>query len=1757
LTSASLPVWAETVEVIGSDGAVGAAGISGSPPKAGSPGEDGEAVTATATTPFELRNEAVAQGGKGGIGGVGGDAVVAGESGAPGGESGSGGDALATAVNQGGQFAVAEAIGADGKFSSSGGSGIFPGSTGPNGAAGLKGGDATANATIATEFDASTPFSYLRGSAIAEGGSSRRVGNSSDTGGDANATVNGELSGTGGQSATFTATAEGGASFDSGVAGAATAEANGTANNGSLSVSATATGGRSFGEGDLRQAGDATATASGLHTGSGTLSVSAKAISGDLNGFRDDFSTDIRPGAATATATGTATGGANVSVSAVAEAQGPIEMRDAVSGSTSGLLTLTQTVTAENYGVQALNTDVVTSLTATNPGGGDISATVTARGGDSVGMDPTQYRGGNALIETVHATGAQNVTVSARATPGDGVSKSGDPSTSHGRGGVAGIGSAFGRSTGGGSVEVTAHLRGANDSNLETASVELVDVVDGETTGDLTLNQTARAGDVGSRISSRGDAKSDLTVSRSASSLTVMSEALGGNTEAVAHATNDAGSVDVTTRSSAYLSAGQASGGARDAGTATAHATGVTSGDGHNVTVRSSASYNAVGEAGSDGLTGGRGSDVSSESIGIANGDSQVSVRDVVHAGAGGSASSSSNNAGRGGDASSSASGQNAGASRAGVYASAVGGIGGTGMGNTQVAGRGGDAIASGVVDSTGGAPVTITIKATGGEGGAVGTEPLEGEGRGGDARVAQLTGSTSGELKMSADITGGRGGARTTNYSEYIHLGRGGDAIVDIDTTNTGGGNLTLDVNAKAQDGGRVILENVRGVGIDGASVTVDLDVQITGAGLGPAVPGAPRIDESASLINAVSGETTGVLDLKQTIQGAQGGVLRNELIRAGAHEGLSTNTKAAGRVGTSTESISKSTNTAGWAIGVSEAQSWGGTETLSESIAHGTGDGETRASAYSTTSGSHSNGVLTSSIAEAITTGAGDVAASSRVSESNGGRAVSNAYAENAGTGNVTVGVMVSSSSAGASEFEVEGRGVSTGGGDVLVSAQLYRRGDQDPGTTSLHNSVSGSTTGELWLYQQMSSEYDSEISLVSENEGGGDLRLSVTAFSESYVDTSGDRAEGVLTLGDVVGHSNTGADVSVEVHAGGQHLELLGGASDGKNRVYGDSNGGAVSVSSKLSRYGALEGSESTTELRGGAGRSFELDNYVAGETTGRLSLSQAVEAGSGEAIVQPIDSTRTAIAGDGGTGFSRLSRSGSFESLRLEASATGGWGGRVSGPGSGTRAGNGGLGHAVADAENDAGAVEVDGFAKGGMGPETGERSGNGGDALVELRGVTHADGQSVSVGRDQNELSRWGKPYESGAFGADGGQPINANYASAGPDTIAGGGGHAQNQSFGQAMGDSEVKVFADALGGSGGSPWGQPTAQGGNGGDALAQATAIGAGTSHVSSRARAAGGQGGDNLLSGGEGGNATATAMAQGLGEVEATAIATATAGYAARLNPAAGGVAQATAEGRGASGQVRADAGVGTQAGAILRARVTRDVAGPTTVETKAAQGLALSAFASAIPFATSEVAGSALLSAAPVAEDVDWALSNHTGLAEFVDVHSNVDIAAIGEWHGRGIGGTELVHQETDFEITLLAPNDDGSLVLAIMALEVTDQGFESLDFRIEIKGEVVGEEQTFSDLAQAEEYFATLIDLGPAFFNPWNWQEEVPTVQVFFDATFRDTQSIGFGLAAVVIPEPSTGLLLALGLVVIATRRAQRLDFLSQNGFSNH
>jgi len=733
---ASVRAAAEAVSVTGANGAAGADGADGNPGADGGPGGDGESVEAIADAACE-DNSASARGGKGGVGGDGGDGVPTGVDGGDGGAGGDGGDATARATGTCGSSVTAIAVGGDGGAAGSAGSASSTGTPGEPGAIGV-GGDAYAEATLATDQTSLATasatagdqifFSTRPGNAATSASTVTNLGGGAEStataiaGGmtaDAHAEAVALAAGSADGAVTATALASG-----TGAGGDTTADARGTSDgSGAVTVAASAYGGG--------EASTSTATAYGSNAGSAPVVVEALATNLiPAGGFA------FAGGNLIATAEGHSSGGGDVTVEATAArgqslffdpVAGPeVVLHDAVSGSTSGRLTLRQTINLNLFfgGNLDIAGDAITSLNATNPGGGALSVDIAAFAGrtrDAVLGDilATSVTGADVDIDAFAAAGQRGGRI-LQENRSLGISPT--PSRIHAESNGGGVRTAVGFGVGDG-YHFSSPFGGEPDprDHPDGVSIDMENIPSGDTTGALTLEQTAIAGNGASEFlvlpaGSGGSARSALAKHTASESLELRSEARagsaglnttsevsGGVATAIVEGANSAGAAQV----SAKAVSGMFSSSTGRGGDAVVEASASTTGDGHEVVVGGplpqpfspsrSGHFAAGGSVGAcfcpNGATLSSGGNASSTSTGTAAGDSLVIVFDNAVGGNGGSSRSSSfvGVGGAGGDATSTATATQGGASAVKAKSEARGGAAGT---TATQPGRGGDAAA-------------------------------------------------------------------------------------------------------------------------------------------------------------------------------------------------------------------------------------------------------------------------------------------------------------------------------------------------------------------------------------------------------------------------------------------------------------------------------------------------------------------------------------------------------------------------------------------------------------------------------------------------------------------------------------------------------------------------------------------------------------------------------------------------------------------------------------------------------------------------------------------------------------------------------------------------------------------------------------------------------------------------------------------------------------------------------------------------------
>lgn len=741
----------------------------------------------------------------------------------------------------------------------------------------------------------------------------------------------------------------------------------------------------------------------------------------------------------------TAGNGGNGSEGGLSGNGGPANLLDAVSGATSGLLYLYQTATAGNGGNSELAGGVggnATSMfTQGNALGGDVvgvSSAIAGTGGFGGPISPTPARGGNAQAG-IWVVGESDVSALASAEGGRG---SFGYSADAGNGGIASLGTVYGASTGGGAVHVQGLVRGGSGGQSTRGAggrgtdAVLVDQVDGDTEGDLTLEQTSLAGAAGTGAlpelgSSAGRAVSKLSRNKDAASLTVIAKAsggfragpmpgpesggAGGEASALAYAENHGGSADARTDVHGGSGGGFFTGDAAIGASADGEASAVTSGDGH----RASAHGFVIGGDGGYFLGGGiglAGGAARSSSSALAMGNSAVDALDISFGGMGGVGLATG--AADGGTASSDAFGGNQGDEQVVVVAEATGGRGGT---SEQIAGNGGTGTARARGESLRG-DVTVKAVLSGGAGGYPNSRGTGG--RGGDATLLDaVSGVTSGTLSLEQGAEGGLG---TNGY-----LGSGGDggnAVSNLNFVAIRTGPMNGLSRAVGGAGGGV-LPNVEPTVVAGDGGAASAFIALTGDG---------QVDATAIARGGQSGYiATGSPEFIGGVAGVGGNAFSSAFGRSGAESQLTVKATAIGGDGTVGPAGNLTRAPAGNAHSIATAA--GGSQVdVSSTATGGTG-----------TDPGHAGIAL----AQASASGIGIVQATAAASSRTGLVRFASTHVSSAlaGTASVEAQTILSHGSLGADS-------------DVSAAARILAAPDEDAASTVLAGHVNNSTIFDL---------------------------------------------------------------------------------------------------------------------------------------------------------------------------------------------------------------------------------------------------------------------------------------------------------------------------------------------------------------------------------------------------------------------------------------------------------------------------------------------------------------------------------------------------------------------------------------------------------------------------------------------------------------------------------------------------------------------
>jgi hypothetical protein len=312
-----------------------------------------------------------------------------------------------------------------------------------------------------------------------------------------------------------------------------------------------------------------------------------------------------------------------------------------------------------------------------------------------------------------------------------------------------------------------------------------------------------------------------------------------------------------------------------------------------------------------------------------------------------------------------------------------------------------------------------------------------------------------------------------------------------------------------------------------------------------------------------------------------------------------------------------------------------------------------------------------------------------------------------------------------------------------------------------------------------------------------------------------------------------------------------------------------------------------------------------------------------------------------------------------------------------------------------------------------------------------------------------------------------------------------------------AVGDSEVRVYDLAMGGAAILPFLA-------GGHATSQALGTNAGQSTVEVHSLAIHGAGGARP------GMTSAEAVGRGLGAVFATATADAS---------ATSDASHARAEAVGSSGGAKAAALSGGGRFASTSAIVLTPIVGSGLAE------------------ASADATG--VLPAAGLDGYTDgYAFVTATG--ERPEVWGR---AALGLLDRQGLTGDDLLlRSEATFEQALLNMGTASSLFVSFLSVEAGSAGFDELRFLIR-NGETALVDEVFGEVDDAVEFFQ---DKQFAFvLGPGVVPLDLHFVMELDSGGVGSGFSATFALGTIPIPEPSTGSLLLVGLVLLAVRRPRR------------
>lgn len=471
------------------------------------------------------------------------------------------------------------------------------------------------------------------------------------------------------------------------------------------------------------------------------------------------------------------------------------------------------------------------SAYAVNSGTGGASAGVSAIGGNGGNISPSN-RQQPGLFQPYLGPVGSNVA---------------------GNGGTATLGTVYAESLGGNSVNVSASVAGGRGGDLiantggrldllgagSGSSVSLIDAVDGNTTGDLTLQQIVMGGFAGSvntltgygGIGTGGTAESSLTKVTTSKSLTVNSFARGASGSAIS--VSGSLPIDISTQSGAGT-------------TAVAHSSATNNGG--DATARSEAN----GGQGAGGIS-------SRPDVLIIGGDGAEAVATAYAESVGGIATAIARQVG----------------GSAGGVTSAVP----LGSGQDNRSGNGADSIMFNAVSGSSDVRLSLEQAATAGSA-ALSTSNAVGQG-GNASSILNASNPGGGVIRGLISATGGNSGgtsdralSSTDGGNAYVESFLTADTEVSLRAVAAGGTGSGGGFGGVSGDGGAAVLGPLFGESLQGGTVRVTgVAIGGAGGGGGASTLGVAGNAASVSLNNIVDGATTGSLILQQNAEGGDGG--------------------------------------------------------------------------------------------------------------------------------------------------------------------------------------------------------------------------------------------------------------------------------------------------------------------------------------------------------------------------------------------------------------------------------------------------------------------------------------------------------------------------------------------------------------------------------------------------------------------------------------------------------------------------------------------------------------------------------------------------------------------------------------------------------------------------------------------------------------------------------------------------------------------